>query len=81
MRSRRAEGVPDFQGDFHLKVEATQQAEWLPPLGGRSSPSGKPRPKYLKEYEIWAYSNDSTSNFLVLIDRQTGNIFLADYQV
>jgi len=38
-------------------------------------------PKPLKEYEIWAYANDSKSNFLVVIDRQTGHIFLADYQV
>jgi hypothetical protein len=37
--------------------------------------------KPLKEYEIWAYANDPDSNFMVLIDRETGNIFLADYQV
>ena len=34
-----------------------------------------------KRYEIWAYTDDPTSNSRVLIDRDTGNIFLADYQV
>jgi hypothetical protein len=31
--------------------------------------------------EIWAYAKDPNSNFRVLIDSETGDIFLADYQV
>ena len=38
-------------------------------------------PKPLKGYEIWVYTDDPTSNFRVLIDRDTGKIFLTDYQV
>jgi hypothetical protein len=38
-------------------------------------------PKPLKEYEIWLYADDASSNFRLLIDKQTGHIFLADYQV
>ena len=38
-------------------------------------------PKPLTEYEIWTYADDASSNFRLLIDKQTGHIFLADYQV
>ena len=38
-------------------------------------------PKPLKAYEVWVYINNPGSNFRVLIDKETGNIFLADYQV
>ena len=35
----------------------------------------------LEEYAIWVSADDPQSNFRVLIDRETGHIFLADYQV
>jgi len=38
-------------------------------------------PKPLGQYEIWAYTDDPHSNFRVLIDKATGRLFLADYQV
>ena len=38
-------------------------------------------PKPIAEYEIWAYEDEPNSNFRVLIDRTTGNMFLGDYQV
>ena len=38
-------------------------------------------PKPLTEYEIWTYADDASGNFRLLIDKQTGHIFLADYQV
>lgn len=38
-------------------------------------------PKPLTEYEIWVYADSPNSNFRVLIDKKTGNIFLGDYQV
>ena len=38
-------------------------------------------PKPLAEYDVWAYEDDSTGNFRVLIDRATGHIFLGDFQL
>src|SRR6266446_1305802 len=38
-------------------------------------------PDPVKQYEIWAYSNEPGSHFRVLVDKRTGNIFLTDYQV
>ena len=38
-------------------------------------------PKPFTEYEIRVYADDPTGNFRLLIDRQTGHLFLADYQV
>src|SRR5262245_30562510 len=32
-------------------------------------------------YQVWAYSDDSESNFRLLVDTKSGNIFLTDYQV
>ena len=44
---------------------------------------GKPdwfAPKPLDSYDIWGFADEPTRNFRVLIDRSSGNIFLADYQ-
>jgi hypothetical protein len=30
---------------------------------------------------VWGYADDPLSNFRVLIDRQTGTMFLSDYQL
>ena len=39
------------------------------------------RAKLLQQYAIWAYADDQHSNFRLLIDRETGTIFLGDHQV
>jgi len=38
-------------------------------------------PKSLDAYEIWGYADEQHDHFRVLIDRQTGRLFLSDYQV
>jgi hypothetical protein len=38
-------------------------------------------PKTVDNYEIWVYEDKTQSNFRVLIDKVTGNIYLTDYQV
>jgi hypothetical protein len=38
-------------------------------------------PKDLAEYEVWVYEDEPNSNFKVLIDKQSGVMFLNDYQV
>ena len=38
-------------------------------------------PKPLDQYEVWAYTDEPNSNFRLLIDKKTGQLFLADYQV
>ena len=38
-------------------------------------------PKPLDRYEIWIYSDDPNSNFRLFIDKDTGNLFLTDFQV
>jgi hypothetical protein len=38
-------------------------------------------PKPLDEYELWVYADEPDSDFMVLIDKKTGSIFLGDYQV
>jgi hypothetical protein len=53
----------------------------------RSDGGGWPRkpwwfaPKEPRAYEIWRYADDPFGNFRVLIDRSTGHIFIADYQL
>jgi hypothetical protein len=38
-------------------------------------------PKAVEAYEVWGYSDEPKGNFRVLIDRTTGTMFLADFQV
>jgi hypothetical protein len=38
-------------------------------------------PKAVNSYEVWVYEDKNQSNFRVLVDKVTGNIFLTDYQV
>jgi hypothetical protein len=38
-------------------------------------------PKSVDAYEVWAYADEPKGNFRVLVDKQTGNLFLTDYQV
>jgi hypothetical protein len=38
-------------------------------------------PKPITHYEVWVYSNAPNSNFRLLIDRETGDLFLSDYQL
>ena len=38
-------------------------------------------PKRLQQYDIWTYADDQHSNFRLLIDKETGTIFLGDHQV
>jgi len=61
------------------KLPEAEMAEATRPCFGACPSWFAPKP--LKRYEIWAYTNDPNSNFRVLIDSETGNIFLADHQV
>jgi hypothetical protein len=38
-------------------------------------------PKSADEYEVWGYAAKPAGNLRVLIDRDTGAIFLTDFQV
>lgn len=38
-------------------------------------------PKAVDEYDVWIFEDDPLSNFRVFIDRETGNMFLTQYQV
>jgi hypothetical protein len=38
-------------------------------------------PKPLDQYEIWAYTDHPESDFRLLIDKTTGHLFMADYQI
>jgi hypothetical protein len=38
-------------------------------------------PKAIAQYEVWVYSNAPNSNFRLLIDRETGDLFLSDTQL
>jgi hypothetical protein len=38
-------------------------------------------PKTVDKYEVWVYEDRTGSNFRVFIDKETGNLFLTDYQV
>jgi hypothetical protein len=38
-------------------------------------------PRPIENYEVWEYSDDPDSKFRVLIEKNTGKIFLGDYQV
>jgi hypothetical protein len=38
-------------------------------------------PKPIAQYEVWVYSNQPTSGFRLLIDRETGDLFLSDTQL
>jgi len=38
-------------------------------------------PKPVEQYEVWGYAEEPKGNFRVLIDRDTGTIFLSDFQV
>lgn len=38
-------------------------------------------PKPIAQYEVWIYSNAPASNFRLLIDRETWNLFLTDRQL
>ena len=38
-------------------------------------------PKSVEHYEVWGYAEEPKGNFRVLIDRDTGAIFLTDFQV
>ena len=51
----------------------------------KASHFGKPptwfAPKPADNYEVWVYAQEPRGNFKVLIDKQTGNMFLSDYQI
>jgi hypothetical protein len=38
-------------------------------------------PKAVDKYEVWVYQDHPESNFRVFIDKETGNLFLTDYQI
>lgn len=38
-------------------------------------------PKPLSAYRIWAYEDEPRGNFRVLVDQETGTVFLSDHQV
>ena len=38
-------------------------------------------PKSIDRYEVWVYSNVEQSRFRLLIDRETGDLFLSDTQL
>jgi hypothetical protein len=38
-------------------------------------------PKTVENYEVWGYEDKVPNNFRFLVDKVTGNIYLADYQV
>lgn len=38
-------------------------------------------PKPISQYQVWVYSNAPNSNFRVLIDRATGDLFISDHQL
>lgn len=38
-------------------------------------------PKPIAQYQVWIYSNAPNSNFRLLIDRATGDLFLYDQQL
>jgi hypothetical protein len=37
-------------------------------------------PKTVDKYEVWKYEYIAGSNFRVFVDKETGNLFLTDYQ-
>ena len=38
-------------------------------------------PRSIENYEVWGYEDEPGGNFRVLIDRDTGTMFLTDFQV
>jgi hypothetical protein len=49
-----------------------------------NDPAGNPTwflPKPSDAYDVWRYRNDSNSEFRVIIDRATGDLFLSDRQL
>ena len=38
-------------------------------------------PKPVEQYEVWVYADNPQSNFKIFIDKQSGDIFLSDFQV
>jgi hypothetical protein len=38
-------------------------------------------PKAIEQYDVWGYAEEPKGNFRVLIDRDTGTIFMTDFQV
>jgi len=38
-------------------------------------------PKPAEEYEVWQYADEPKGNFRIFVDKQTGNLFLTDYQI
>ena len=68
-----------FAGNRLRKLQDAETANATRPCFGECPSWFAPKP--LKEYEIWVYADDPNSNFRVLIDTETGHIFLADYQV
>jgi len=38
-------------------------------------------PGPLSQYDVWRYSDEPASNFRVLVNRDTGDMFLVDYQL
>lgn len=38
-------------------------------------------PKATTDYEVWVFKDEPSRNFKVLIDRETGHIFMSDYLV
>jgi hypothetical protein len=38
-------------------------------------------PKPGQEYEVWQYADEPKGHFRLFVDKQTGNLFLTDYQI
>jgi hypothetical protein len=38
-------------------------------------------PKAISSYDVWTYADESMTHFIIFIDRQTGDLFLTDFQV
>ena len=84
----------EFQYFFQIKGEAEFRRELftrnaLTPTSNLAEsirdPFGHPPawfcPKEPARYEAWTYRDPPAGNFRVIIDRDTGDIFLTDYQV
>ena len=82
-RSGRWDDQPEnwyraFQTTKPADVVIVHSRYWRPCFG--ECPSWF-APKVLQQYNIWTYADDQHSNFRLLIDKETGTIFLGDHQV
>jgi hypothetical protein len=94
--SRSAHWTYEFRYLFQIKASASFKKELFDRNKLKQLPAGSVAaairnpfgdspswfcPKAASSYDAWAHQDSPESNFRVLIDKESGDIFLSDYQV